>query len=1073
MNSDQPLKKVFRWLIEACLIGPGLLALLVLLSWIFGRPMLTAFGPEYIPMAPGTAGLMILLSWSLFLQRHRPSNRSTRRFGYFSIFIAGVISLLVLSQYFIGFDFPVKQWLASHIKTARDIPIGSMSPLTALSFLGASLSFCFELPPWGVRPGYRQTASVAALAVLIVSLVVLFSYGIGAPLLYSWRVIPMALLTAVSFAFLGISLLREAGSQTWPLSLLKSEYLSPALFFKGPLAIFLPLFIIIGTAGLLYIKHQLNEFRRAALQEISAVAELKVNQISRWYEERLYDAGYFFEATEVAEVVQSFLADPSSPKAKTRALSLITSAQTNIHYNRVLLLDQNQQMRLAVPQEKNWVSPTEKSLADRALQTKKILVSDLHFSFKNPGIIVLEIFIPILPLSENSGASLKPVGILMVEINPYDFLFPFIQNWPTASPTAETLLVRLEGNEVVFLNELHHRQKTALMLRRPIEGQSRLPAAMAALGREGLVEGRDYRNQPVFAALRAIPGTPWALVAKVDKDQIYANLRKQTLIIGFFVVIAFIAAAMGLGLQWRLHNNLLLRKQLVVEKERRVLDERIMSLNKQANDIILLMDQSWRILEANDRALQAYGYSLEELQDMREPDLCPPGAQSEVRRQTGKGEIWDGIIMETVHRRKDGTRFPVETSVRAVEIGGKKYYQSIIRDITERKQAEEALRTSESFLNSIIDQSPSPMWIADNQGTLIRLNQACRDLLNISDEEVVGQYNLLKDTVLENHGLIPQVKRVFEEGETVRFEIQYDSSRLRNINLRKFAFVYLDVTVFPIRNGEGRITNAVIQHWNITERKQAEEEIFRLNAELEQRVIERTAQLEAANKELESFSYSVSHDLRAPLRSIDGFGQALLEDFSAAIGQRGRTYLGRMRVATRRMGLLIDDLLKLSRVTRGEMKRTQVNVSRLAEAAAKELQETQPERQLQWVISPKVMAEGDERLLEVVLKNLLSNAWKFTSRHPSGRIEFGVQEQEGSAVYFVRDDGAGFDMDYAGKLFDTFQRLHSQDEFEGTGIGLAIVQRIILRHGGRIWAEGAIEKGAVFHFTLGEKKERI
>ncbi len=458
---------------------------------------------------------------------------------------------------------------------------------------------------------------------------------------------------------------------------------------------------------------------------------------------------------------------------------------------------------------------------------------------------------------------------------------------------------------------------------------------------------------------------------------------------------------------------------------------------------------------------------------MREPDLSPPGAQSVVRRQTGKGEIWDGIILETVHRRKDGSRFPVETSVRAVEIGGKKYYQSIIRDITERKQAEEALRTSESFLNSIIDQSPSPMWIADNQGTLIRLNQACRDLLNISDEEVVGQYNIHKDKVLEAHGLIPQVKRVFEEGETVRFEVQYDRSRLKNISLHKFATVYLDVTVFPIRDGEGQITNAVVQHWNITERKQAEEEIFRLNAELEQRVIERTAQLEAANKELESFSYSVSHDLRAPLRSIDGFSQALLEDYSAEIDQRGRTYLERMRVATRRMGLLINDLLKLSRVTRGQMKRTQVNVSRLVEAAAKELQETQPERQVQWVIGPNVRAEGDERLLDVVLKNLLSNAWKFTSRHPSGRIEFGLQEQEGLAVYFVRDDGAGFDMDYAGKLFDSFQRLHSQDEFEGTGIGLAIVQRIIHRHGGRIWAEGAIEQGAVFYFTLGEKKERV
>ncbi len=1207
MNPDLPLEKKLKQLVEICSAGPGIMALLVLVSWISGRPMLGAFGSSYMPMAPGTAGLVLLLSCAFYLQQHRPENLVLHRFAFFSVSFTGGIALLILGQFLLGFDLSLDQRLPFFIgqtDKAGDFSPVIMTSLTALVFLGTALSFGLQLTTLGRNRRYRQAASLLALSIFFFSLLTLLSYGVGAPLLSGGQTFPMAVLTAVSFILLSLGILINSGADTWPISWIWVGYknlhlLTSIPFFKNPLAVFLFLFTVISIAGFFYLKYQVTQFRRAARQELTAVAELKVNQVSRWYKERMSDAGYFFESPEISRSVQSFLADPISLKPQTDVLALLTSAQRNFNYTRILLLDQHRQRRLTVPQGKDWLSPKDQLFAEQTLQTNKILVSDLHFCGKVPGKIILEVFVPLGAKSRKDDISLKPIGVLMLEINPYDFLFPFIQTWPSPSLTAETLLVRREGSELVYLNELRHRKKTALVFRLPISSNRNLPEVMAVLGREGPVEGKDYRGESVFTVLRSVPGTPWFIVAKVDRKEVYLSLRKQVLITSIAILIAFLAAALGLALQWRQRDNLLLRKQLAIEKERQILDERILSLNRQANDIILLMDQSWRILEANDRALQSYGYSLEELQDMREPDLSPRGAQAEVRQQTGRGEIWDGIILETVHRRKDGSEFPVETSVRAVEIGGKRYYQSIIRDITERKkaeeelreseerfrhlfenmgnavvvyeavnrgenflikdfnraaeriekikkeavlgkmvtdvfpgvrdfgifsvfqkvwttgqperfpaglyqdnritgwrenyvyklpaeeivsiyddvterkQAEEALRTSESFLNSIIDQSPSPMWIADNQGTLIRLNQAGRDLLNVSEEEVVGQYSIQKDTVMEAYGLIPQIRRVFEEGETLQFEIQYDSARLKNVLLRKFVFVYLDVTIFPIRNGEGRITNAVIQHMNITERKQAEEEIIRLNAELEQRVIERTAQLEAANKELESFSYSVSHDLRAPLRSIDGFSRALLEDYNALIDERGRTYLDRIRAATGRMGLLIDDLLKLSRVTRGEMKRTQVDLSRLAEAAARELQETQPERRIEWVIAPRVRADGDERLLEVVLKNLLGNAWKFTASHPSCRIEFGIQEKEGFPVYFVRDDGAGFDMDYAVKLFDPFQRLHSQEEFEGTGIGLAIVQRIIRRHQGQIWAEGAVEQGAVFYFTLGEKKERI
>ncbi len=247
---------------------------------------------------------------------------------------------------------------------------------------------------------------------------------------------------------------------------------------------------------------------------------------------------------------------------------------------------------------------------------------------------------------------------------------------------------------------------------------------------------------------------------------------------------------------------------------------------------------------------------------------------------------------------------------------------------------------------------------------------------------------------------------------------------------------------------------------------QLKEQLQRYTVELERRVEQRTAQLEATNRELETFSYSVSHDLRAPLRAIAGFNQMLLEDHAERLDADGRGFLDRIRTATQRMGQLIDDLLSLARVARGVLHWQAVDLSTCAESIVAELRKAQPERQVELVIAPRAVAQGDARLLRVALENLLSNAWKYTGKQATARIELGASVHEGQPVYFVRDDGAGFDPQYADKLFAPFQRLHDSAEFEGTGIGLATVQRIIHRHGGRLWAESAVAAGATFYFTL-------
>ncbi len=248
--------------------------------------------------------------------------------------------------------------------------------------------------------------------------------------------------------------------------------------------------------------------------------------------------------------------------------------------------------------------------------------------------------------------------------------------------------------------------------------------------------------------------------------------------------------------------------------------------------------------------------------------------------------------------------------------------------------------------------------------------------------------------------------------------------------------------------------------------RQSEEKLQQLNQELERRVAKRTAHLAAVNKELEAFSYSVSHDLRAPLRAVDGFSQALLEDYHAVLDDEGKEFLDLIRLESQRMGQLIDDLLDLSRYTRTDIERETIDLSSMAQEIASALQNREPERQVEFAIEGNLMLSGDKRLIRVVLQNLLDNAWKYTKKEAIGYISLGTTAQNGDNVFFVKDNGVGFDMTYVHKLFGTFQRLHSVSEFEGTGIGLATVQRIIHRHGGKIWAEGTVGEGATIYFTL-------
>ncbi len=303
-------------------------------------------------------------------------------------------------------------------------------------------------------------------------------------------------------------------------------------------------------------------------------------------------------------------------------------------------------------------------------------------------------------------------------------------------------------------------------------------------------------------------------------------------------------------------------------------------------------------------------------------------------------------------------------------------------------------------------------------------------------------------------------RQTIAEGRTGEFtyRLQMPDGRIKHVHVRAETIVGAD----------GKPLKSIGTTQDITEQVQAKAEIERLNAELEDRVRERTAELTAANKELESFAYSISHDLRAPLRGIDGFSHLLAEEYGERLDAQGKGYLERVRAAAQRMGNLIDDILELSRVTRHSMHRSQVDLSRLAMEILEEQAHSAPERAVEVAIAAECTAFGDPQLLRVMMQNLLENAWKYTGKVAAPSIAFGRETQGGEQVFFVRDNGVGFDMKYADRLFAPFQRLHKPEEFAGTGIGLATVARIVRRHGGRVWAESAVGQGTTLRFTLSE-----
>ena len=482
-----------------------------------------------------------------------------------------------------------------------------------------------------------------------------------------------------------------------------------------------------------------------------------------------------------------------------------------------------------------------------------------------------------------------------------------------------------------------------------------------------------------------------------------------------------------------------------------------------AKDGILILDaDTGRINDVNPFLIKLLGFSYGEMVGKTVGELSPfkdiESNQAMLKRLQQHGYVrYEDLPLET----RDGRHVAVEFVSNVYEAGDQKVIQCNVRDITERKRTEDQLRASLreiGDLKSALDEHAITA-ITDPQGKITCVNDKFCAISKYSREELLGRDHRLINSAYHSKAFIRELWTTISNGKVWKGEFKNKA--------KDGSFYWVDTTIMPFLNEQGKPRQYVAIFTDITERKAHEKQTRQINVELEQRVADRTAQLQAANQELEAFSYSVSHDLRAPLRHVLGFVEMLRQDAGATLSEDSLGHLTTISQAAKQMGDLIDELLAFSRIGQAEIRKKEVNLDRLVQEALGDFQAETKERNIVWEIHPLPAVRADRALLRAALVNLISNAVKFTGTRAEAKIEIGCAPSgDGETVIFIRDNGAGFDPRYVGKLFGVFQRLHSRDEFEGTGIGLANVQRIIHRHGGRTWAEGVVDGGATFYFSI-------
>lgn len=559
----------------------------------------------------------------------------------------------------------------------------------------------------------------------------------------------------------------------------------------------------------------------------------------------------------------------------------------------------------------------------------------------------------------------------------------------------------------------------------------------------------------------------WSFVSEVDVEITDRTLRlalaptvgtrEGMRLIGhdYLLLAGVPAALLAFRIMW-----LLVRRHISLRDSQR----RLAHIYASANEGIFVLDpETGIIVDCNRSAVEMLGYTLKELRGMPVSKIHPDEMDKMASFQESVTAFGKARSDELSCTCKDGHKIPVDVSGSLLELNGQSYVLAMARDITERKATEKALHDSEEQHRLALDGADLGTWDVDHLTKTVTVNERWGRMLGYLPRKYKTSWNRWIGMLHPaDEEAVRALYKAHLAGESDMFEAE---CRLKT-GQGGWKWVLTRGKVVE-RDADGAVRRVSGTQLDIDARKEAEKKMHHINEMLEERVQIRTTELQSSNQELEAFCYSVSHDLRTPLRAINGFSQALLEDFGEVIEETGRGYMDRVRAATERMSTLIDDLLRLSRISRGDIDIVTVNLTDVFFRVADTLKESAPERSVEFIGAEDLSVQGDRALMNIVLENLVGNAWKFSAPVQSARIEFGMLRDDPTRdVYYVRDNGVGFDMAYSNMLFGAFQRLHHEEEFEGTGIGLATVERIVQKHGGKVWAESEVGTGSTFYFCL-------